>query len=222
MRYFALLCLSVGLLLGSSCSQNDAYKLRTFHASPSLDPFRLSVDDKEHASELSYSEATDYKSVSKEILDYKGYNDQQELIFAISHTFNKEGHYTLAVSGQSNDLDFIMISDESVDIDDNQTAMRFWNGVLSSPAYDIYVTLPGATLNEETEKDFLNFDYATVSPYLTLSSRSYQIRITEPGSTVNIVANETIDFAAGKVYTLALIEKPGGVEPYQLVMLEDN
>ncbi|HMQ11497.1 MAG TPA: DUF4397 domain-containing protein [Oligoflexia bacterium] len=221
MRYFSLLCLCIVSILGNSCSQSDAYKLRTFHASPNLGAFNLVVDDKEHANELSYGDVTDYKTVDKEILDYKGYDEQQDLIFAISHTFSKEGNYTLAVAGQSDNLDFIIIDDETVDLDSNKVAMRFWNGVQSSPAYDIYVTLPETNLNE-TSIDFSNFDYATASTYLKLSSGNYRIRITEPGSTVITVADETLSFSAGKVYTFALIEKAGGGTPYQLVMLDDD
>ncbi|MCI5072913.1 DUF4397 domain-containing protein [bacterium] len=222
MRYFSLFNLWILLFFASSCSQsNSPYKLRTFHTSPDLGAFKLTVDDKEHAEQLSYAEVTPYKAVNKKILDYKAYNEQEELLFAISHTFSQKGDYTLVVSGYSNDLDFIIIDDEKPEINSNQTAMRFWNGVLSSSAYDIYVTLPGSGLNEATI-DFLNFDYATASTYLKLTSGSYQVRITEPGSTSNLVANEIMSFSAGKVYTIALIEKAGGGTPYELVVLEDN
>jgi hypothetical protein len=95
--------------------------------------------------------------------------------------------------------------------------------VHSSPAagaVDIYITAPGADLDDETP-DFVNVTFGANTGYLPQAAGSYDVTFTVAGSKTDVRLMLPATVANGGIYTAILRDKAGGGLPAEAILLDD-
>jgi len=110
-------------------------------------------------------------------------------------------------------------------VDDNrrvatEAKVRIVHASPSAGAVDIYVTAPGAELDDATPA-FAAVPFTADTGYVGLAEGEYDVTVTVAGSKVPALGPATIQVAAGGVYTAVARDQSGGGLPPGLILLDD-
>lgn len=216
----------IGLVLScSSCANDSSAKVRVLNFSPDTESIDVFDNDGTLFNAISYSEASDYNSISTETSKNHEITISPTNSFSIlsssSKSFTSKKTYSIFL------FDFGLKASAIFELDDNsnpssgRAKLRFVHASPSNKNIDLYITSPNARL-ENTLPAVESINFKRISDYLENKEGDYQIRVTLKGDKNVIADSGLISFAAGKIYTVALIEAPRGGAPYDIAIYLDK
>ena len=111
--------------------------------------------------------------------------------------------YTYLIYGTSAGPQAQFLADTAVTPNGGESALIVANAAFGSNGFDVYVTTPGASL-DNMSPNFSNVPYTTVTGTATLASGTYQIRATLPNSKQVIYDGGTVTLQERTVYYVVL------------------
>lgn len=210
-------------LAGCGGSSSHAY-IKFIHASPGAPNVDVEIKDAFAAKNAAYGSATSaYAPVpagtNEKIQVFVAGKDTSAVLSA-SQTFTKNQYYTILALNTPDKLQAAIENDDLTAPTSGNCKIRVVHGAPSAGAVDVYVTAPGAIINDPKNPVtpvLSNFTFGTVTQYLSVPAGSYEIRVTAHGdpSAVAIDTGATgVPVSAGAIYTaVALDPNPASNPP---------
>lgn len=222
-------------LAGCGGSSSHAY-IKFIHASPGAPNVDVEIKDGFAAKNAAYgSAASAYAPVpagTNEKVQVFAAGKDSSAVLSASQTFTKNQYYTILALNTPDKLQAAIENDDLTAPTSGNSKIRVVHGAPSAGAVDVYVTAPGAIINDPKKPVtpvLSNFTFGTVTPYLSVPAGSYEIRVTAHGdpSTVAIDTGATgVPVSAGAIYTaVALDPNPASNPPgtaFSLLLTQDQ
>lgn len=227
MKRKLLALLLVGALTGA-CSDDDdttspdgEARVRVVHASPDAPDVDVLVDGAEVLDDVPYLAASDYLDVpaGDRSLTVNVAGSTTTVIDA-DVALSDGGDYTVIAAGPAASIEPIVLEDDNVAPAAGNAKVRAIHGAPGAPAVDIYVTAPGADLEEETPV-LTGVEFGDVADYIEAPAGDYQVRVTPTGTTVVAIDSGALTLSAGQVRTVIAVDAAGGGPPFDLLLLAD-
>ena len=222
-------------LAGCGGSSSHAY-VKFIHASPGAPNVDVEVKDAFAAKNAAYGSATSaYAPVpvgTNEKVQVFAAGKDTSAVLSASQTFAKNQYYTIFALNTPDKLQAAIKSDDLTAPTTGNCKIRVVHGAPSAGAVDVYVTAPGAIINDPKNPvtpALSNFTFGTITDYLQVAAGSYEIRVTAHGdpSAVAIDTGATgVPVSAGSIYTaVALDPNPASNPPgtaFSLLLTQDQ
>ncbi len=227
MKLKFLSLLLVGALTGA-CSDDDdntgpdgGARVRVVHASPDAPDVDVLVDGAEVLADLPYLGASDYLDVpaGERSLTVNVAGSATPVIDA-DVDLGDGADYTVIAGGSAASIAPIVLEDDNSAPATGNAKVRAIHGAPGAPAVDIYVTAPGADLEEETPV-LTGVEFGVVADYIEAPAGAYQVRVTPAGTTIVVIDSGTLALAGGQVRTVIAVDDVGGGAPFDLLLLQD-
>jgi hypothetical protein len=205
---------------GSGFGVSNQARVRAVNAAPDAATLKVSVGGNTIGDNLSYTQATDYKTVDsgEQEVVVETVVGQQKIIDQQS-AFTAGADYTMLVVGAGSDVTLLNITDDNATPPSGQAKFRVIDAIPGAPvSFDVYFTSPGTDLTTATPS-LTNLTTGTASSYAALAAGTYQVQITQAGSKTVLVDGGTVTLNAGDIRTAVLLAAPGGGTPYSAVLL---
>ena len=227
MKLKFLTLLLVGALAGA-CSDDDntgpvgEARLRVVHASPDAPDVDVLVDETAVLSDVPYLTASDYLEVSagERNLKVNAAGTATSVIDA-DVTLSDGSDYTVIASGPAASVAPIVLEDDNAEPAAGTARVRAIHGAPGAPTVDIYVTAPGADLEQETPV-LSGVEFGDVADYIEAPAGDYQVRVTPAGTTTVVIDSGTLTLSSGQVRTIIAVDATGGGGPFDLLLLSDS
>jgi hypothetical protein len=222
-------------LAGCGGSSSHAY-VKFIHASPGAPNVDVQIKGKFAAQNTAYGSATStYAPVpagTNEKVQVFAAGKDSTAVLSASQTFTKNQYYTILALNTPDKLQAAIENDDLTAPSSGNSKIRVVHGAPSAGSVDVYVTAPGAIINDPKKPVapvLSDFTLGTVTKYLQVPAGSYEIRVTVHGdpSTVAIDTGATgVPVTAGAIYTaVALDPNPTSNPPgtaFSLLLTQDQ
>jgi hypothetical protein len=210
---------------GQTLDINDQAQVRVVHVSPdspAFDVYQDSTLKTPMAANIAFRGTSTYTKVPTgdvDLIAMPAGSQAVTIVFVEEFTAVSNASYSAYTVGNQGSVDALILADNRRSIP-TQSTFRFLNAAPSlkdQDALDVYLTLPGQTLDfnttdSDTTNDVTKFKrgsitYKLATDSVTLKSGTYQVRMT-PTGTSRIVLDTTFTVQDGSVQTLAVIDDP--------------
>jgi hypothetical protein len=223
-----LLTLLLAGVLAAGCSDDDSTgpdgeaSVRVVHASPDAPDVDVLVDGSAVLSEVPYLAVSDYLEVAAGVRNVQ-VNATGTTTSVIDEDLElAEGaNYTIIASGLAASIEPLVLTDDDSAPTSGNARVRAIHGAPSAPAVDIYVTAPGADL-EETTPVLSGVEFGDVADYVEVPAGDYQVRVTLGGTTTVVIDSGALALSSGQVRTVIAVDAAGGGGPFDLLLLSDR
>jgi hypothetical protein len=213
---------ALGLAACGGGSDSNEALLRVVHNSPDAPAVDVRVNGGNVLEDVTYLTASDFLSVNE------GKTHIQVLVAGtdtavINADLNlaKDTKYTVLASNLVSKIQpFVLETTKDTPMDGN-LLVRVSHGAPSAPAVDIYVTAPGANLNNSTPV-LKAVPFGTTSGYLEIPQGDYQLRVTVAGTKTVAIDSGSVSLASGKILTVLARDAVGAGAPFSLGILEEQ
>ena len=220
----------------------SATRIRVLHASPTAPILDAVLNFSLVAEQLVYTEASGYVGVepNEHTFEFRrsiarALIDPTPLVRTFLTVLPNQRYTILAVDSfatfRISDPKFFTPRGTSIEpltlLDDmspppaGTTRLRFVDAAPSTELVDVFITAPGANLNN-TVPTFRNLTFQSVATYINVPAATYQIRVTLAGTTTVILDVNTFSATAGSAFTLVMLDAPAGGPPSILRTLVDR
>lgn len=216
-----LMCLGL-MACGSSVSLDGGSFVRVLHAVPGLKLLDVFYDGARVSSGLAFGSTSLYRDAADGTRELKvrTAGNVQEL-FSTSISLRFGAHHSVLLLPRTNGIQAMTLEDLEEDPPKGKASLRIVNGISDVALVDIYVTAPGATLEDRTPA-FKKIAYLGVVPYVTFDQGFTRIRFTPTGTKQVILDSGSLSFDRERNITAIAIESADGGSPYQMVLNSDN
>lgn len=230
-RILSLIILLTSTFLLSGCgksSRNDGRRdeesyVRVFNAVTDIDSVDITVGGSLYFSGVGYLEDTGYFKINTrdDSLEVSASNSFITL-FERDGGFDDRADQSIFVYGRVANQRVLFTKDDNAAPGSNLTKLRIIN--LSSAnrrGVDVYVAQSDSTgLPASPSAESLNTGAA--SRYLTSSSGQYEVVVTAVDATTPLATLSKQLFESREVYTLLIVDSPGGELPLRVILLQDS
>lgn len=229
MKTKALLALGGMVAVLSACSDSDDVAqtaVRVIHAVPDAPAVNITLNDAAVISNLDFAANSGTLSANVGTYDVgveailPG-GDTATVISAADVPLSSGVRYTVVAVGTVDDTDAfplepVLIADDGRLADPSQVRVRVAHLASNAPTVDIYVTAPGADINQENAL-LPGVSFKGVSGALEVPAGNYQIRITPEGTKTVVYDSGTVALAAGADLLVGALTNTGtGASPVVL------
>jgi hypothetical protein len=192
---------------GSSDGGSSNANMRFFNAIVGGTPVNVSVGSNPAASGLGFEGLTTYVQVDSgtqqiNVMTPGGISP----IIAQTTFTDGDAHYTYLMYGTASAPAAQLIPDAVTLPGSGQFMLRATNAAFGSPAFDVYVTTPGASL-DSASPNIGNIAVNTTSAFATLPSGALQLRLTLNNSKQVIYDTGTVTFSERSAYYMVAYTK---------------
>ena len=203
-------------IAGCGDSGSSSSYVKVIHASPGAPNVDVKVAGDFTAQNLQFGVATSqYAKVragtNRNVQVFAAGKDSSALLSAQSN-FMKNQYYTVIALDTPSKLQAEIENDDLTPPSSGNVKVRVVHGAPSAGNVDVYVTAPGAVIDDPTKPvtpTLSNFAFGTVTKYLQIPAGSYQIRVTPTGQPSNVVidtGSKGTTIAAGAIYTAVALD----------------
>ncbi len=189
----------------SAATTGNRSWLRIMHASPDTSPVDVFVDGQVVLSNVGFKTVSDYLNVpagSPTIAMAPTGQGVKEAVLTTTPTLVPDKAYTLVVTGLAN-VGASIYEDNLAPPSSGQARIRVIHASPDATGADVEV-IGGPTL-------FQNVEYAKASPYIEIAAKPYNLRVVANGTNNAFVWVPTMQFAAGTVYDLVVLDRIANV-----------
>ena len=223
---FLTLLLAAATLTGA-CSDDDntgpdeQARLRVVHASPDAPDVDVLLDDAEVLSDVPYLAASSYLEAPAGDRNVKvNAAGTTTTVIDADVSLADGSDYTVIASGLVAAIEPLVLEDDNTAPAAGNVKVRAIHGAPSAPAVDIYVTVPGADLADETPV-LTGVEFGDVADYIEAPAGAYQVRVTLAGTKTIVIDSGTLTLTSGQVRTAIAVDAGGGGGPFDLLVLSD-
>jgi len=227
-RNFFILLILMTVTIGCSDDDNNAVvpsysaSIRVLHASPDAPSVDVLVDNQVVLSDVSYKQASEFLSVLAGTRNVKvNAAGTSTTVIDADLTLAFDSLTTIIATNFLAEIEPLVLPDENTPPSGNFLKIRVVHSAPSAPPVDVYVTAPGADINDAlpTVPDvaFLGF-----SDFLEVPEGDYQIRVTTVGSKDPVFDSGTVPLDAGSIFSAVAVDATGGASPISLVVLTND
>lgn len=231
--YACLVALAGSLLLAGCGSDANSY-VKVIHASAGAPGVDVQVGSAFASKALTYGNAASaYAKVSagtKVKTNVFVAGQDTKAVLSASSTLIPNQYYTIIALDKPTSLQAKILNDDDTPPQSGDFKIRVVHGSTLAGSVDVYVTAPGANINNPASPVapvLKAFTFGTVTPYLQVPAGAYRIRVTPTGNPA-VVAIDTgsagLAVAAGGIYTaVALDPDPNAVgSTFSLLLTADQ
>lgn len=204
---------------GGDSDSSDA-NVRILHNSPDAPAVDALVDGERVVEGATFPNATGYIPVEAGARRVSVAPTNTET-FVIDSTLRLEAdtRYTVAAVNKVASIEPLLLVDETSPPSSGKAKVRVVHGAPSAPAVDVYVTPPGAPLNQPTLRGVL---FKQFSDYLEIDAGTYQVRVTPTGTKTVAIDSGDLTVPDGAILTAIARDTVGGGAPFGLILLDDK
>ncbi len=129
--------------------------------------------------------------------------------------------YSIVAYRSLSDLRLTPLQDQTRAAPNGEAQIRTLHTANSLGAVDLYVTAGGVDDISDVAPTVQDLAFEHITNYLPFSSGSRRLRITDEGTKDLIHDSGALNFSSTGVYTVYIIESPGGGEPYSMFVVLD-
>lgn len=169
------------------------------------------------ASTLTYLKASGYQSFTagSDSFNVVISSTAESLISAMQQT-TAGSNYSVFASGLSNKGSIIVTTDDLTAPASGTAKIRLINACADTNVVEGTAAEPGAASIEFGA----GLNYATASPFSTISAGSYKVVTYEPSNAISVKDTDNVQFSSGKIYTVMFSGNSGG--GYNLTIFANN
>ena len=223
---FLTVLLAAGVMT-AACSDDDntgpqgEARVRVVHASPDAPDVDVLVDDAEVLGDVPYLTFSDYLDVPAGNRNLKVNAAGTDISVIDADVDLADGtDYTVIASGLAASIEPIVLEDDNSTPGSGLARVRAIHGAPGASGVDIYVTPPGADLQNSVPA-LTNVQFGDVADYLEVPAGDYQVRATLAGTKTVVIDPGTVTLSSGQVRTAIAVDSPGGGAPFGLLVLDD-
>ena len=227
MKLKFLTLLFVASALNAACSDDDntgpegEARVRVVHASPDAPDVDVLLNDAEVLGDVPYLTASDYLAVPAGDQNLKvNVAGTATTVIDADLSLVDGTDYTVIASGLAEAVEPIVLQDDNSTPAAGNARVRAIHGAPSAPSVDIYITAPGADL-ENTIPLLVSVEFGDVADYVEAPAGDYQVRVTLAGTKTVVIDSGTLTLSSGQVRTAMAVDAVGGGAPFDLLVLED-
>jgi hypothetical protein len=211
----ALAILLVPLLIASCTAKSGGFvttepaHLRFVNALVDGGAISVDVNNETLVTGVPFEGVTSYVDINSGSQEVRIVANNTSTIYDATSLFIDDASYTFIVYGTSAAPVVQLITDAaatSTAPEGGQFALRVFNAAYASGGVDVYVTTPGASL-DNMSPNFSNLPYGNITLFSQIATGSYQVRFTLPNSKQVIYDAGTVAFAEKAVYQLVAYTK---------------
>lgn len=222
---FVILCGALVIGCGSGGiggGERQPERLRFVHAAPDQEAVNLAVSDIEIVNGLEYQENTGYFDVAEEAVPVRisGHDDALEL-FDEEQTIEAGTDNTLLLIEDGDALALLLVKDDNENPDVGQGKIRIGHVSPSLDSLDIYITRPETNLNK-ADPSIPALEFKTFSDYIDVNEGTVRVRVTNNDSKKVLVDSDSFALSDGDIFTILLVDEPGGGTPAEALLLIDD
>lgn len=219
----AIAALSLPLLHGCGGGGDDSGggdgAVRLVNAAEGYASLDLYVDDTEISTAVSLDSAGDYVTIGSSTYTFKLKRaGSSTTASSASRTVSGSTSYSLLAYTTADSLRSVMLSETEEAPSSGAAKLRVFNGSVEAGTLDVYVTDPGASLNDSSPT-VSSVGTERVTTYNEISEGTYRIRVTGAGDKNDLrldLPSVTLDDQ--QITTLVLTSTPGGVLVHGLTL----
>lgn len=222
----ALLFLISALMLtacggGSSFNNTHAPQLRVLHLSPDAPFVDVEIDGAAALEDVAYRQGSGFLAQSQGPLTLKvlAANTTTAVIDATLDLVT-DTRYTVMAINQLSQIEPLVIEDDNVPPATGFSGLRVVHAAASVGLVDLYVTNPGANLNNQAPL-LEDVPFRAVSDEIEVPAGDYRVRLTPANSQQTVYDSGLISLTSGVRYIAAASENPLGASPVALTILTD-
>ena len=219
--------LFVASALNAACSDDDntgpegEARVRVVHASPDAPDVDVLLNDADVLGDVPYLTASDYLAVPAGAPNQKvNAAGTTTTVIDADLSLVDGTDYTVIASGLAEAVEPIVLQDDNSTPAAGNARVRAIHGAPSAPSVDIYITAPGADL-ENTIPLLVSVEFGDVADYVEAPAGDYQVRVTLAGTKTVVIDSGTLTLSSGQVRTAMAVDAVGGGAPFDLLVLED-
>ena len=219
--------LFVASALNAACSDDDntgpegEARVRVVHASPDAPDVDVLLNDAEVLGDVPYLTASDYLGVPAGDQNLKvNVAGTATTVIDADLSLVDGTDYTVIASGLAEAVEPIVLQDDNSTPAAGNARVRAIHGAPGAPSVDIYITAPGADL-ENTIPLLVSVEFGDVADYVEAPAGDYQVRVTLAGTKTVVIDSGTLTLSSGQVRTAMAVDAVGGGAPFDLLVLED-
>ncbi len=210
-------------------NNNDSAQLRAVHPSPDAPGVDIVVNNTKLA-EASYGEATAFQSLRSGTatinINVNAANPPVTALTAQS-ALERNKYYTVLAANKVASIEASTVVDENNAPASGNAKVRVVHAAPDAPRVDVYVTAPGADLNDAAVTPTLTFAFKEIVlangvKALEIPGGDYRIRVTPAGDKATVVYDSgTVPVAAGADLVIAAIQEnsAASLAPISLLLL---
>lgn len=229
MKLKLLMLLLAATALTAACSDDDdntgpdgEARIRVVHASPDAPDVDVLLDDAAVLSDAPYLTASDYLETEAGDRNLKVNAAGTSTTVIEADVGLADGtDYTVIASGLAAAIQPIVLEDDNTAPSAGNAKVRAIHGAPSAPAVDIYVTAPGADLDQEAPA-LAGVEFGDVADYIEAPAGDYQVRVTPAGTKTVVIDSGTLALGSGQIRTAIAVDAAGGGGPFDLLLLADQ
>lgn len=207
---------------GDDDNDNNVARLRAVHLSPDAPLVDIYVDDDLVAEDVDYLDQTGYLQLpagaANVIVTAAG--DPDAVVIDADATLAEDTDYTVLAANFLEEIEPIVLLDDNTPPAAGQVQVRIVHGSPSTGPVDVYITAPGAPLDEATPV-LQDVPFGAASSYLEVPAGTYQIRVTLANTLTVGLDSGPVTLAAGQIRTVIAADADGGGGPLQALVLAD-
>jgi hypothetical protein len=209
-------------LVGCGGNGNDEARVRVFHASPDAPNVDILVDGGRVLENVPYTVSSGFLHVDAGERRFQVQVTGTD-ITAIDATVPLEGDtdYVVIASNSVAKIAPLVTTADRTPPTAGQAKVRVFHGAPSAPAVDVYVTAPGANINQ-ADPVLSNVPFGAISDYLTVPAGSYDVKVTVAGTKTVAIRADSLQLASGIVGMVAALDAKGGGAPFSLAVLDER
>jgi len=222
--FLARFALIISALFVAGCAENDGIeqaKLRVVNLSPDAGPVDLLVDGDPLFEQVPYAAASPYEKIDADSHDIQLTQSGSFTTFVDDRkSFSADDEYTLFLFGFADDAEPKFSTDNNNRPSSGRTKIRFVHAAPSLRDLDVYITQPGDRLEDATPT-ITDERFREISDYVESVGGDYRIRVTNSESLDVIADSGIFHTEGGQIFTIAVIDREGGGEPYSIAIFTD-
>lgn len=184
--------------------------IRVFNAVVDGGPITVTVGTQAAATALPFEGLTPYRTISAGSQELKVVPaGGTSPIVDTTVVFTGSTNYSYVLFGSASTPVAQLIQDGVASLTAGQFGLRITNAAIGTIALDVYVTVPGASL-DGLSPNVNNVSLSNTSPFIVLAAGTYQVRFTLHNSKQVIYDGGTQTFASGASYALVAYSKASG------------
>lgn len=195
--------------------------IRAVHAVSDVATMDVLLNSSSYKADVAYKATDGYKDVvtGANAVKFREDGATTDLV-AANVTVANGVDYTVIAVGTEDDPETIVLTDNNAAPAAGKVKFRFVHGIPGAAAADVYVLANIDDLEDATPVK-AGLAAKAASDYIVRDAGTFVVVFTEPGTKTPLLTLSNLQRAAGHVGTIVLVEKAGGGEPLEGIVLTD-
>ena len=197
---------------GNSRSTDRFAHIRFLHASPGTHSLEIVLEKESVWRDLRFKNSSVYvetKRMDPKVSIFRTGSNDSPLLAGTIH-LKPDTRYTIAISGPSDNLQFIMIEDDP-SVPQSEAKMRFWHLSPHGPAIDIAV--------KKGDVVFSQISFTETTDYLGLTPMTLDLEMRLAGTKDVVLPLNRVSLKSDLAYTLVAVDKSNDKNELETIFL---